>query len=392
MAHYLLYARRALPAARAERRRRKLTRKEMLRTVLRTALVAVTLAALYLLYLLRGLVLTVFVAIIVATALRPLVEQLHRRLRLSPPAAGLALYGLMAVALLGGAATIVPSVVAEAAALLARAPEIYGAWYEMATELQASARATLHVALPVLPTEAEVGAWVIGTAGRLEHALPQLALRTGGVLAHILLGLVLAYYWPEARDGLVAYGLRAVVPARRERFLSLCEDIEGALGGFVAGQVMLSSLIGLATLLAFVAIGLPNPLLLAAIGGLLHLIPILGATIGALPALVVAVSLSPVKGLATGLALLLIHQVENSLIAPRVLHRQVGISPLLVLVALMMGAALGGAVGALIAVPAAGASWVLLRYLIGEAEGEDRVLADKRLATPGPAPPQAVDE
>jgi predicted PurR-regulated permease PerM len=338
----------------------------MLRTIAKTTLVVATLAVLYLLYLLRGLVLTVFVAVIVATALRPAVGWVQRRLRLTPSGAALAIYGLIALALVAGTATLVPSVVADGVTLMARAPEIYGGWYELAMGLRASAHAALRIEIPRPPPQAQVTAWAVDAASQFQRSLPNLAWRTGGLLTNLLIGLVLAYYWAEARDGLVAFGLEVVSPAHHNRFLSVVDDVERVLGGFVAGQLMLSLLIGLVSLLAFVIIGLPDPLLLAFISGLFHVVPLIGAAVGAVPAVLVAISLSPAKGLATGLALLLIHQVENSLIAPRVLQRQVGLSSLLVIVALMAGAALDGALGAVIAVPAAGALWILMRDLLIE--------------------------
>jgi predicted PurR-regulated permease PerM len=335
-------------------------------TVAKTILVATTLAALYLLFVLRHLVLTVFVAIIFATALRPVVYLVQRRCRLSRPVAVLALYGLITLATLVGTAALVPSVIGDALGLLERSPELYDRWYELAVALRSTAHDRLNVALPMPPPQPVVRGWILDAASSLQRSLPQFALTTGGALAQILLGLLMAYYWLEARDELLAFGMGVMPPARRARFLAICDEVERVLGAYLGGQLILSLLIGLASLLAFIAIGLPDPLMLAFISGLFHIVPLAGALIGAIPAILVAVALSPTTGLITLVALLLIHQLENSLIAPRVLQRQVGLSPLLVIIALAAGATLGGVIGALVAVPAAGALWVLARYLLVE--------------------------
>ncbi len=333
-----------------------------------------TLAALYLLYLLRGLVLTVFLAITLATALRPALAWLQRRLRFTPAVAGITLYGSVTLALLGAVVGLVPAMVGDTMMLVERSPLLYNRWYVLASDLRAVAQVRLHLLLPELPPEAQVSAWLAGLAATFRQSLPQFALNAAGIIGNMLLGLVLAYYWPEARDALVSSGLRAVSPEYEQRFLSIWEDIERLLGAYIGGQVMLSALIGLASFAAFVVIGLPNPLLLAFIGALLHVVPLIGAFIGAVPAVLVAVSISSGHAVATAVILLVIHQVENSLIAPRVLERQMGLSPILIILAITAGASLGGIPGALIAIPVAGMVWIVLRDLLIEpAGGEPRV-------------------
>jgi predicted PurR-regulated permease PerM len=346
--------------------RNALSSKDALRVVYKTLLVVGTLVALYLLFALRRLVLTLFVAIILASALRPVVGLVERRLRLARSAAALLLYGLVAVAVYGGTAVLVPSILSDAMTLLERAPEIYARWYEMAISLRADTQARLGLALPLPPPQAQIEGWVAGMAAQFQVLLPQYALKTLGVLADTGLGLVMAYYWLEARDQLVASGPQALPPSQRDRFLAIYDDIEHVLGGYLGGQLLLSLLIAVVTLVLFVAIGLPNPAVLAFIGGVLHIIPLVGAAIGVVPAILVALSLSPATALLTAAALLIVHQVENSLIAPRVLERRVGLNPLLVIVALAAGAMLDGAVGALIALPAVGTAWILARDLLLE--------------------------
>ncbi|MDI7275043.1 MAG: AI-2E family transporter [Anaerolineae bacterium] len=338
----------------------------MLPVVAKTLAAAATLAALYLLFLLRHLVVTLFAAIIFASALRPVLAVMQRRLRLSQSAAILTLYGFLGVGVAAGMATLVPSIVGDTVALLSRSAEIYGRWYEAATTLRAEAHARLSLALPMPPPQPEVKAWIAGVAASLQHALPGYALQATQVLAEVVLGMVMAYYWLEARDDLLSFGELALPRPHRGRFLAICDDVERVLGGYLGGQLVLSLLIGVVTLVALLIIGLPDPIPLALIGALLHVVPVVGATIGVIPPILVAITISPAKGLVTTVALVLIHQVENHFIAPRVLQRQVGLSPLLVIIALAAGAMLDGVVGALLAVPAAGALWILARHLLVE--------------------------
>lgn len=343
-----------------------LSTKSALQVVFKTALVVATLVGLYLLYVLRSLVLTLFLAIILASALRPIVSWLQLRLRLPRSVALLSIYGLTILAIIAALAAAVPSMISATMALMNRTAKVYSRWYDLALSLRTTVQATVNIALPIPPPQPEVMAWFAELVTGLQGLLPQFAVKLGVLLAQILFGMVIAYYWLEARDELLNYG-EAVLPATyRARFLAVADEIERVLGAFLGGQLILSLLIGVATFLAFTLIGLPDAGALAFVGGLLHVIPLVGATIGAVPPILVGISISPAKGLVTAAVVLLIHQIENQLVAPRILQKRVGLSPLLVLVALAAGGALGGVVGALVAVPAAGTLWILLRHLLVE--------------------------
>ncbi len=392
LAHSLLYLPRAgragarFPGMDYGPGRDPLSPKEIRQAIARTVTVAATLGALYLLYVLRGLVLTVFVAIIFASAMRPLLTFTQQRLRLPRAATVLGLYVAITLGLVGGLVAAVPSIAGDSIALLNRSPEVYARWYEMAMGARADVLARLGVLLPMPPPQSEVAAWARGLVVVMERSLPRHALNALGALAAVAFGLVVAYYWLEARDELLDFALRVLPQRRRARFLAIVDDIERVLGSYLGGQLVLSLLIGVASLVAFLAIGLPDAGVLAALGSILHVIPLIGATVGVVPPIIVAVSISPAKGLITAVTLLLIHQIENNLIAPRVLHRQVGLSPLLVIIALTAGATLGGVVGALVAIPAAGALWILARdLLLPPAIGQAAAPAQERDAGPDPA-------
>ena len=148
------------------------------------------------------------------------------------------------------------------------------------------------------------------------------------------------------------------------RFVAVLNDIEQVLGAYFGGQIILSTLIGGVCLLAFLALGLPHAEVLAFVAALLHMVPLVGALVGVVPAILVAASISPLKGLLTAVVVLVIHQIENNLVAPRVLQKQVGLNPLLIIIALTAGATLSGIVGALVAIPLVGALAIVARHLL----------------------------
>ena len=346
-------------------RRYALSSREVLRTVAKTALVVLTLVGLYLLFLLRRLVFTVFAAIVLASALRPLVIGVQRRLRLRRTVAVLALFALVVLALTGLLVAIVPSLVAGLMELVDHAGEVYARWYELALSLQAST-SRLRVVLPVPPPRAQVEAWAAQYLAAARQSFPRLAARTGALLAELILGMALAFYWLVARDDLVRSSLRVLPSWYRPRFAQAFDEVERVLAAYLGGQLILALLVGGACLVAFVLVGLPHAGVLASLAGLLNVVPLVGATAAAVPAILVGGAVSPAKGLATAAAILLIQQVENNILAPKLLEQRVGLNPFLVLVAFTAGAALGGVAGALVAVPVAGSLSILARYLLIE--------------------------
>jgi predicted PurR-regulated permease PerM len=125
------------------------------------------------------------------------------------------------------------------------------------------------------------------------------------------------------------------------------------LSGYVFGQGLLVLAVGTLALVAYLLIGLPNALILAIIAGLMEAIPLLGPVLGAIPAGLVALSLSPLHLLWVILATVIIQQLENALLVPRIMNRTIGVRPLVTLLAMYAFGALFGIVGVLVSIPLA---------------------------------------
>ena len=122
-------------------------------------------------------------------------------------------------------------------------------------------------------------------------------------------------------------------------------------GLWVRGQLILMGTMGLATGMAYTVLGLPGALLLALIAALAEAIPIIGPLLGAIPAVLVAATVSPELAVIVAGVYIVIQLVEGSVLVPMVMRNTIGLSPLLVLLSLLVGAAVGGLVGAFLAVP-----------------------------------------
>ncbi|EKD67745.1 MAG: protein of unknown function UPF0118 [uncultured bacterium] len=127
--------------------------------------------------------------------------------------------------------------------------------------------------------------------------------------------------------------------------------IEHRLGSWVGGQLILMVSVGILSYIGLLALGIEFALPLAIMAGILEIIPTIGPVVSAIPAIIIALGISPLYGLYTALLYIVIQQLENNILVPLIMKRSVGLHPLVTIVSLLVGARLGGVVGAILAVP-----------------------------------------
>jgi predicted PurR-regulated permease PerM len=136
--------------------------------------------------------------------------------------------------------------------------------------------------------------------------------------------------------------------------------METKVGFYIAGQGVLCLIIGIMAFIAYLLIGLPNALVLALVAGTMEAVPMIGPLLGAIPAALVALSIAPDKLIWVIVATVIIQQLENSLLVPRVMRRAVGVNPFVSLLAIFAFSSLFGIAGALMAIPMAAIIQLLL--------------------------------
>ncbi len=127
--------------------------------------------------------------------------------------------------------------------------------------------------------------------------------------------------------------------------------VERRLGGWVRGELLLMSFVGVLTYIGLSILGVDFALPLAILAGLLEIVPMIGPIISAVPAVLVAFAMSPILALSTAGLYFVIQQIENNVLVPWIMNKSVGLSPLVTIIALMVGGRLAGLVGAVLAVP-----------------------------------------
>ncbi len=183
----------------------------------------------------------------------------------------------------------------------------------------------------------------------------------GGVVDGAIV-LFVTVYWLYDAERMQMAVMRLVPQQHRELVLAVEHTLTRVIGGYVRGQLLLSAVVGSAFGVGSWIIGLPYPLLIGVLAGVMELIPLLGPILGAIAPMAMAILNHPLVQVPEVVALFAaVHLLESQILGPRIIRSQVGLHPVVSVLALMIGADWQGVWGALFAVPAAGiivAAWV----------------------------------
>lgn len=345
-------------------------------TALATVLVLLVLLGFVLLLSLRNVLVSVFLGLLIATALRPAMGLL-RRIRLPSFAAASGAILLLLGALGGLVALVAPLVARQAGAVQEAVPELYASARSWLLSSELRLFRQIGYRLGSAPPAPEVGADDL--AGQ---AL--VTLSTAGYLGFVTIcTLVFAYYWLLYRERSVR-GLLLLLPIdSREGAETLWLQIEDRIGAFLRGQLILALVVAALSLVGYWVAGVPYAVLLALAAGILELVPFVGPFIAVGVAMALSLSVSPEKAVAALIVGTIVQQIENNLLAPRITEEAVGISPVVTLLAFVGFAALFGPAGALLAIPLAATlqvlfvAWIERRARPEDTMAEGRTLADR---------------
>lgn len=311
----------------------------------------VILAGAWLLWYLRDLALLILTAVVLASAIRPGI-QFFMRWHLPRILAVLAMYLVVFGALFSIVYFFLPPILSQAAAFLSSLPQ-----YLNAIDLPFTSVPTSEIISGGESARSVISSIEGAFANTSEGVLRLVATFFGGAFSTILV-IVLSFYFAVQEQGIEDF-LRLIVPLRQEEYvIDLWHRSQKKIGLWMQGQIMLSVLAGILVYLGLLMLGylgpVPFPLLLGVLTALCELIPIFGSLFAG----AVAVAVTWTSG---GFALafivaglfIVVNQFEANLIYPLVVRKIVGVPPLLVIIALIVGAEVAGFLGALLSVPVA---------------------------------------
>ncbi len=327
------------------------------RAVARVVLVAAAVVAvLYFSYLIRTVIGLFLIAAFLAIAIAPAVNWLNRR-KVPRWVAILLVYLSIAAGIFGIGLLIIPPLVTGVESLSSNLPGYvndlrnnqtfrdYDNRYHITQKLKQQAKQ--------LPNK----------LGEAAGTLRDVTVGVFSRFVQLFSILVIAFFLVKDGNRLLEFFYKQIPEERARRFRKIAGDISDAISGYVFGNFVISVLAGLVTYVTLRILGVPFALPLAILFGFFDLIPLVGATLGGiLVGIVVAFAADFPIGLIVWAAVLILYQqVENNLIQPFVYGKAVQLHPLIVIVAILIGAALLGVLGALMAIPTAAGIQAVVR-------------------------------
>lgn len=300
-------------------------------------------------------------AIFFAYLIYPVVERLSRRM---PRVAALLTVYLAIVALLVLAAwLIVPRISTDVTTLAHNYPQIVTQINRYVNDPNnpVLSRLPQSIRSEVVKLPDEMITWVrVHGAEAAGHVL-SILLSTAAVFATFIIIPLLAAYLLLDVDRL-RNSILLVVPASRwATALSFIQDVDRVIGGFIRGQLIVAACVGIMLTIALLILHVPYAFLLGLAAALGDLVPYVGAVVTFIPAVMTALlNNGGVNALLVALAFIGIYEIEGHLVAPAIVSKQVELTPLAVLLAVLIGAELGGIIGMLVAVPVAGVLRVIV--------------------------------
>jgi predicted PurR-regulated permease PerM len=317
---------------------------------------------LYVLFLTRRVLLMFLVAVIVASAIRPGVRWLQRRGLPQAAGIGLIYIGIILVIIVLGI-VVLPPAFNSLIGYVRGDTNITEQIISAQNEIEAFIESRINVDVTFLSPQS-INDTVAGALREIRTRVPALAGNVGGLLSDLILVLVIAAYWLASRERAVAYLMSLLTTSQRVRAQQIIAQIEVTLGGYVRGVIFVGLFVGIANFLLLTLFRVANAPMLAFIIGTTTMVPIIGGYLGGIGATTLALIQSPAAALATLISFLFIQQIENYVLTPRIMERTISLNPVITIISLLIGFAIYGIAGGLIAVPVAASIQVLLWNLV----------------------------
>ncbi len=310
--------------------------------------IALAIVLVWFLYVIRDIVVLFFIVLVIVAALGPLVDRMSKHI---PRVLSVIILSIVFLGLLGAIGyLIVPPIIIQLKTLAINLPIIISKLGPIYQSIQHSIG------------NYQEGLFNLSSQlGKISSGLYSTTLGfVSGIVAVVTI-LVLAFYMLLEQDAIKNF-LHQIVPGeRKEKIFEITKKIGQRMGGWLRGQVLLMLIVGVADSIALVSLGIPYALTLAVWGGITEVIPYIGPWLGLAPALIIAFTISPLKGLLILIAYVIIQQLESQFLVPKILGKAVGLSPVIIILALLAGAKLMGILGVIIAVPFAAALSVFIQ-------------------------------
>jgi predicted PurR-regulated permease PerM len=341
-------------------------------TARRIILVGLFIGALILLYNVRSILPPFILAVVLAYILNPLVGLLMRLTRRSRTSVTVVVYLALIVILVLTIVLITPTLVRQVRAINIDMEAIGEQLRTLLSDYQYVEIAGFSLDLSALSGEIK---------SAIQSIVAFLAARTGGIVVGVLSGLVwvilillVSFYLLKDAPLFEQFVHNALPPVYQNDFKDLAGQLSGVLNDYLRGQVILAFVVGFVTTVVLAVVGVRNALLLGVIAGVLEIVPNVGPVLAAIPAIAIAFFQGSTNlsienhwfALLVVIIYLVIQQVENNVLVPRIIGSSVNLHPVVVLFGALAGASIAGVLGIFLAIPTIAVARVFLVYLYGK--------------------------
>jgi predicted PurR-regulated permease PerM len=319
--------------------------------VFRTVLILI---CLWFLYFIRDIIALLFISIILAAAIDPIVYRMHRKK--VPRTVGVSIIYFCLLATMSLIVSfLIPPLILQFKEFTQKLPEIILSFNLSFQGINAFFQ-TQHMVLSAQSLLMDAGRYLAGFSGNIFTATA--GIFSGFVAAAIV--LVMTFYMAIKEDGIKNF-IVSIMPRKHKEYAGfLVLRIQRKISRWVLGQFFLMFVVFAMDFAGLLILDIPYALTLAVFAGFLEIIPYIGPIVSAIPAVVVGLTISPLSGLMVLILFVFVQQFENHIIIPQVMKKAVGLHPIAVILALLIGLKLGGVLGALLAIPIATAASVFV--------------------------------
>lgn len=337
------------------------------------------------LFAVREILLLMFVAIVIASGLDPLIDWLQKKRvprAISSIILFLILIGLIALIVY----LLVPPLVDQIQQLIDVLPGYMENLLEKISEFTGySQEQSLKKAQEIVNSFDDK----IGNAASSIYGW--VASLFGGFISIIII-FVLSFYFIVEENSFKKF-IRSLVPAKHRPYTDdLVGRIQFQVGKWLRGQLLLGLVVGILTFIGLTALGVEYALVLALLAGLLEIVPYIGPIISAIPAALIALTQSPLLCLLVIALYFVVQQLENHILVPKIMQKVLGLNPLVIILVILVAVQLAGILGAILAVPLATAISVFLRDVFEDRNKKDEEELKREICKTGDVAVEGVRE
>ncbi|PJA46439.1 hypothetical protein CO172_03700 [Candidatus Uhrbacteria bacterium CG_4_9_14_3_um_filter_36_7] len=326
--------------------------------------IALIVFLLVLLWILRDIVVMIFVSLLLAALIEPFANYLAKY-KIPRSVTVLMVYLIILIVLALSILLLIPPLLEQTQQLAEKFSAFYGVIGEYFARFQTfSAEHGLgqNITSSLQSLQRELGSTLYGLFSTISGFF-------GGIVSFIII-LVLTFYLVVEEDSAKRF-FKQIAPVEYQPFIvNLFGKIQGKMGAWLLGQLLLGFIVGVLVYIGLSILGVPYALVLALLSGIFEIVPYAGPLFATIPALIIGFSVSPFMGLLVLILYIVIQQIENNILVPKIMQHATGLNPVVSIVSLLIGVKLGGVVGAIFAIPVATMIGVILHDLFSQTKQE----------------------